>query len=124
MPAQHRSMPQPGRPGLTPPPTMSWRDSAACLNDGDPDAWFADVREKARIRHALATCGGCPVRTQCLDFAIASGERYGIWGGLTEQDRQAGNAVPVPVAEWLAWRVAAADGAYGTEGQARAGEVA
>ena len=67
---------------------MSWRDSAACLGDGDPDAWFAEPREKARVRHALATCHGCPVRTQCLDFAMARNDQFGIWGGLTEQDRK------------------------------------
>jgi hypothetical protein len=87
MPALHRSMPQAGHPELTPARSMSWRDSAACRDDGDPDAWFAEAREKARIRHALATCHGCPVRTQCLDFAMARSDQFGIWGGLTEQER-------------------------------------
>jgi WhiB family redox-sensing transcriptional regulator len=65
----------------------SWLPAAACFGDPDPDAWFADVREKARVEHALATCAGCPVRVQCLDFAMRIGAQYGTWGGLTEQQR-------------------------------------
>lgn len=88
MPALHRSMPRAARPEISAPRNLSWRDSAACLGDGDPDAWFAEASEKARIRHALATCHGCPVRTQCLDFAMARNDQFGIWGGLTEKDRR------------------------------------
>jgi WhiB family redox-sensing transcriptional regulator len=87
MPAFHRSRARAGSPALTPPRPGSWRDSAACLGDPDPDAWFADAHEKARTGHALATCGGCPVRAQCLDFATTHGVADGIWGGLTGQER-------------------------------------
>jgi WhiB family redox-sensing transcriptional regulator len=96
MPALHRSMPQGGRPELSPPRTTSWQDSAACRHDPDPDAWFAEASEKARLGHALATCGGCPVRSQCRDFAMAHRVQYGIWGGLTEQDRNRLPAAPAP----------------------------
>ncbi len=37
---------------------------------------------------AKAICSVCPVRVQCLDFAVEIREPYGIWGGLTEADRR------------------------------------
>lgn len=37
-------------------------------------------------REAKDICGGCPVRTQCLDFSLIFGE-YGVWGGMSEQER-------------------------------------
>jgi WhiB family transcriptional regulator, redox-sensing transcriptional regulator len=33
-------------------------------------------------------CGGCQVRQECLDFALAHDQLYGIWGGTTPEDRQ------------------------------------
>ncbi len=32
-------------------------------------------------------CAGCPVRSECLDAALANDERYGVWGGLTDGER-------------------------------------
>ena len=37
---------------------------------------------------AKAVCAACPIRTECLDYAIENGERFGIWGGMTEHDRR------------------------------------
>ena len=37
---------------------------------------------------ALAYCGGCQRREHCLAWALKNGERYGVWGGLTEQQRR------------------------------------
>lgn len=72
-----------------------WRDDAACLGT-DPALWFAregDQRRSAaevkRIREAKAICEGCPVRRECLRFAVCGGEYFGIWGGTTEYDRRA-----------------------------------
>jgi WhiB family redox-sensing transcriptional regulator len=33
-------------------------------------------------------CRGCEVRQQCLDYALANGEKFGIWGGLSERERR------------------------------------
>jgi len=33
-------------------------------------------------------CKGCEVREQCLDYALANGEKFGIWGGLSERERR------------------------------------
>lgn len=40
---------------------------------------------------ALGTCNNevCPLRQQCLDFALLNNEQYGVWGGMTEEDRMA-----------------------------------
>ena len=37
---------------------------------------------------ALAFCGVCRIREECLAWALKNGERYGVWGGLTEQQRR------------------------------------
>ena len=42
----------------------------------------------ARERRAKAVCASCPVRVECLEHAIAVDERYGIWGGLTQDERR------------------------------------
>lgn len=41
----------------------------------------------AREERAKAVCAACPVRLQCLEQAVESGERFGIWGGLTDTER-------------------------------------
>ncbi len=66
-----------------------WRSAGACAT-ADPDLFFpistyaAGVREAER---ALRVCAGCPVRRQCLEFAMRTGEREGIWGGTTPEER-------------------------------------
>jgi WhiB family redox-sensing transcriptional regulator len=42
----------------------------------------------ARERRAKAVCAACPVREQCLAHAVAYDERYGIWGGLNQDERR------------------------------------
>jgi WhiB family redox-sensing transcriptional regulator len=37
---------------------------------------------------AKRICIGCPVRQECLDYALVSNQRFGIWGGLTEEERR------------------------------------
>ena len=59
---------------------MSVNNPAA--REGPPRA--ASTKQVAR---ALRICDGCPVRQQCLDFAMRSGEKDGIWGGTTPEER-------------------------------------
>lgn len=40
------------------------------------------------IETPLRICAGCPVRAECLDYALESRQRYGIWGGTTERERR------------------------------------
>ena len=59
-----------------------WLVFGAC-RDADPDLFFPSTREETE--QALAICGSCPVQPECLDYALEAGERFGIWGGLTEK---------------------------------------
>jgi WhiB family transcriptional regulator, redox-sensing transcriptional regulator len=62
-----------------------WRRSAACLGR-DTNLWYPEGAQRRNAREAKAVCQGCPVRAECLDFAIKHGER-GVWGGLNEYER-------------------------------------
>ncbi|TDV47776.1 transcription factor WhiB [Actinophytocola oryzae] len=67
-----------------------WRDRAAC-RDADPELFFpvSDMGPGARqIADAKAVCGRCPVRTQCLDYAVETGLDHGVFGGTTERERR------------------------------------
>lgn len=63
----------------------SWQDEANCLGV-DPDLFFPG--QGGSTREAKEVCRGCPVRLQCLEFAIDNGEKFGIWGGLSERERR------------------------------------
>ena len=68
-----------------------WQLEAACRGlDSEvlfhPDRERGDAREM-RDAAAKAICGACPVATQCLEHALAVREPYGVWGGLTEDER-------------------------------------
>lgn len=67
-----------------------WRDQGACRGE-DPGLWFPSDRRPHfdQIALAKAICGRCPVRETCLQWAETTPELYGIWGGLTEQERAA-----------------------------------
>lgn len=57
-------------------------DEPACA-EGDQTWWF----EPELFDRALQVCGRCPVRSGCLDQALRTGERLGVWGGLTPDQR-------------------------------------
>jgi WhiB family transcriptional regulator, redox-sensing transcriptional regulator len=63
----------------------SWRDLAACLDvvSADHDPFFADSAELQA--EAIAICQTCPVRDDCLTFAVRTGQQYGTWGGQPQQ---------------------------------------
>ncbi len=66
---------------------------AACRDvDGaiffHPDNERGEPREE-RVAAAKRICQVCPVRAQCSSYALESGERYGVWGGMTEEERKA-----------------------------------
>lgn len=71
-------------PLLAPP--EGWQERAACRG-ADVDLFFS--HDEADQRQALAYCERCPVRQECLEYAIAHREVYGIWGGTTEAERRA-----------------------------------
>lgn len=63
-----------------------WRDDAACLGE-DIELFFPE-RSQTLAARAKAICAECPVRIDCLDESIANGERFGIWGGLDQEERR------------------------------------
>lgn len=62
-----------------------WHDQANCLGV-DPDLFFPE--RGASTREAKEVCRGCVVRLDCLEFALQNGEKFGIWGGLSERERR------------------------------------
>lgn len=67
-----------------------WRHRAAC-RDEDPELFFpvSDMGPGAQqTARAKAVCARCPVRAQCLAYALDNGLDYGIFGGATERERR------------------------------------
>ena len=62
-----------------------WQDYANCLGV-DPDLFFPE--RGASTREAKEVCRGCVVRDDCLEFALVNGEKFGIWGGMSERERR------------------------------------
>lgn len=99
-----------------------WRESAVC-RQVDPDLWFPEAGDNGF--DAKRVCRTCPVQPECLEFAVQTGARDGIWGGKAPEEllqirKQRGLARPgirpTPVAEvldlarlgWTAEAIAAA----------------
>jgi WhiB family redox-sensing transcriptional regulator len=62
-----------------------WEDFANCLGV-DPDLFFPE--RGASTREAKEVCRGCPVREDCLEYALGNAEKFGIWGGMSERERR------------------------------------
>lgn len=82
--------------GRRPTPALDtgWQADAACRDTpwdlwfGPPDEFEGPEARAARENVALAYCGRCPVRTDCLDHAIATRSDDGIAGGMTADERR------------------------------------
>lgn len=66
------------------PPDPRLDDEAACQGC-DPELWFP--RKGGDTATPKRVCRGCPVKTECLEYALSNSERFGIWGGLSERER-------------------------------------
>ena len=64
---------------------LSWQADALCAQT-DPEAFFPE--KGGSTRDAKRICSGCEVKAQCLEYALANDERFGIWGGLSERERR------------------------------------
>ena len=64
---------------------MTWQAQALCAQT-DPESFFPE--KGGSTREAKRVCTGCEVRAECLDYALAHDERFGIWGGLSERERR------------------------------------
>ncbi|MFF3260178.1 WhiB family transcriptional regulator [Streptomyces sp. SID11233] len=70
---------------------QNWRERAAC-RDEDPDLFFpigTTGPALVQTEDAKAVCHGCPVRAECLRWALENGQDTGVWGGLDETERRA-----------------------------------
>jgi len=68
----------------------TWRKDAACRNS-DPNLFFpvGDTGPAIElIANAKAICVNCAAQTACLEYALATRQDYGIWGGTTEEERK------------------------------------
>ncbi|MCY3785142.1 MAG: WhiB family transcriptional regulator [bacterium] len=63
----------------------AWKQSANCLGV-DPDLFFPE--RGASTKEAKRVCGACVVRQECLEYALENGEKFGIWGGMSERERR------------------------------------
>jgi WhiB family redox-sensing transcriptional regulator len=64
---------------------LSWQERSLCAQT-DPEAFFPE--KGGSTREAKKVCVGCEVRSECLEYALANDERFGIWGGLSERERR------------------------------------
>lgn len=64
---------------------LAWMERARCL-DADPEAFFPE--KGGSTREAKRICAVCDVREECLEYALANDERFGIWGGMSERERR------------------------------------
>ena len=90
--AREAHMPQQPLAQVPDDATWFWQEGGAC-REVDPTLFFHPQNERgtARIRRdrsAKAVCAHCRVRLECADYAIRAREPYGVWGGLSEEDRE------------------------------------
>lgn len=64
---------------------LSWQRDALCAQT-DPESFFPE--KGGSTREAKGVCDACEVRSECLEYALANDERFGIWGGLSERERR------------------------------------
>lgn len=64
---------------------VSWQNYANCLGV-NPDLFYPE--RGASTKEAKAVCAVCVVRDECLEFSLVNGEKFGIWGGMSERERR------------------------------------
>jgi WhiB family transcriptional regulator, redox-sensing transcriptional regulator len=80
-------------PLLAGAPSTSWQAQGLCRTADSaiffPPAQFEHKPEReAREKRAKAICSDCPVRAQCLEWALTTREPHGVWGGYAEAERK------------------------------------
>lgn len=65
--------------------TLPWQEEALCAYV-DPDVFFPE--KGGSSREAKRICTQCSVQAECLEYALANDEKFGIWGGLSERERR------------------------------------
>jgi WhiB family transcriptional regulator, redox-sensing transcriptional regulator len=70
---------------------VNWVQQARC-RDEDPELFFpigSTGPAAVQVEAAKAVCLSCPVRLDCLEWALATAQDAGVWGGLSEEERRA-----------------------------------
>ena len=74
--------------------SLTWQQTSACRSGSAAADFYPPMHTErkherlARERRAKSVCAACPVRTECLEHAVEVDERYGIWGGLNQDERR------------------------------------
>jgi WhiB family transcriptional regulator, redox-sensing transcriptional regulator len=68
-------------------PEVNWREDAACTGV-DSDIFFPASEDEGASEAAKAICEQCPVREACLQYALATNQAAGVWGGLDAGERR------------------------------------
>ncbi len=68
-------------------PEPSWREDAAC-SGSNADLFFPQGEDGSLAAPAKTVCAGCPVQEQCLQYALATNQTEGVWGGMTGPERR------------------------------------
>jgi WhiB family redox-sensing transcriptional regulator len=63
-----------------------WKLQGSCSKSQFHDLWYSSGKEEIKL--AKQMCYQCPVIKECLIYAFENNEDYGIWGGMTEQERR------------------------------------
>ena len=63
---------------------ITWWDRSLCAQ-ADPDAFFPEKGDSTK--DAKRICNSCESRVACLDYALKTNERYGVWGGFSPRER-------------------------------------
>jgi WhiB family transcriptional regulator, redox-sensing transcriptional regulator len=88
----HLSLPALGANYSSAPVTedVQWQNRGLCRSGRyDPNLWYPEGPDSERkSAKPIKVCCTCPVMTQCRAWALAKHEIFGVWGGLSEGDRQ------------------------------------
>jgi WhiB family transcriptional regulator, redox-sensing transcriptional regulator len=68
-------------------PSTRWMRDGLCAGSPTPDPWFPEPGQRDTVKQAKAICAACPVKAECLGYALALGIRDGIWGGTVPEER-------------------------------------
>jgi WhiB family redox-sensing transcriptional regulator len=70
------------------PVSFPWMNKASCrAPEHEGVDWFPVKGKSNAVQKAI--CATCPVRRECLEYALDNNEHYGVWAGTTEQGRKA-----------------------------------
>jgi WhiB family redox-sensing transcriptional regulator len=87
-------------PATAAPASASWESAAACLGT-DPELFFPigpSGPALQQVAQAKAICAHCAVRCECLQFALATHQVHGVWGGTSEEERlPSSGLIPQPI---------------------------